>query len=71
MVAGHEFDMAGSRKCPVATDSSQTRVFAVRQRAAAWCVGNYATFTLLCLQIYVYEDSVLDTLLSCVSVTVA
>jgi hypothetical protein len=60
----------------VATDSSETSVFAIRRRklndpTTAWCVANCATFALLRLQTYMCEDSVLDTLLSCVSITPA
>ena len=45
MVAGRELDMVDSGKSPVATDSSETSVFAIRRRkliepTAAWCVGN-------------------------------
>jgi len=76
VVAGRELDMADSGRSPVATDSSETSVFAIRRRkitepTAAWRVGNCATFELFCLETYVCEDSVLDTLLSCVSITLA
>jgi hypothetical protein len=76
VVAGREVDMVDWGKSPPATDSYEISVFAIRRRKlteqiAAWCVGNCATFALLCLQTYVCEDSVLDTLLSCVSMTPA